>query len=395
MRQAQSQNPLILLDEIDKVSQDFKGDISSALLEVLDREQNFSFMDHYLELATDLSDVLFITTANSLEPVPRPLLDRMEVIELSSYTEDEKLAIATNYLIPKQLSRHGLKKQNLKISDAVTLEIIRSYTREAGVRNLERQIETLCRKTAKAIVCGEKKSVTLSGANLKNYLGPKRYRYDAKEDADEVGVVCGLAWTAVGGDTLSVEVNVMDGTGKVELTGSLGDVMKESAMAAISYIRAKTDFYGISPTFYKDKDIHIHVPEGATPKDGPSAGVTIATAVVSALTGRKVKKDVAMTGEITLRGRVLAIGGLKEKTIAAYRYGITTVVIPEENRRDLEEIPEKVKTGLKFVFAKTADTAVLTALCPAEGKTAEKKEAGKRSLPVLPEEDAPGARLVQ
>lgn len=360
--QAGSQNPLVLLDEIDKMGNDFRGDPASAMLEVLDSEQNHSFRDHYLELPFDLSDVLFITTANTIDTIPLPLLDRMEVIEIAGYTALEKLNIATRYIFPKQLELHGLKKQNLKIEPHVIEEIIEGYTREAGVRNLEREIANVCRKAANAIVSDDRKTVSITSGNLKKFLGAKRFSFDQMKEKDEIGVVTGLAWTRVGGDTLSIEVNVMDGTGRVELTGSLGDVMKESAKAAISYIRSKADFYGINPDFYKTKDIHIHVPEGATPKDGPSAGITMATALISALTGRPAFKDVAMTGEITLRGRVLPIGGLKSKLLAAYRAGIKTVIIPLENKQNLDEIPDTVKDNIKIIPVSAIEKVISIAL---------------------------------
>lgn len=349
MKQAGTKNPLILLDEIDKLGADHRGSTSAALLEVLDSEQNFSFRDHYIELEYDLSDVLFITTANSLETIDRPLLDRMEVIELSGYTDREKLSIANDYIIPKQIKEHGLKKSNVKFNDDVICEIINSYTRESGVRELERKIADIMRKVACAHLTEGKKTVTVSKAKLEKFLGKKIFRDTENVKHDEVGVVTGLAWTMFGGDTLSVEVNLMDGSGNIELTGQLGDVMKESARAAISYIRANAEKYGIDPDFYKNKDIHIHVPEGAVPKDGPSAGITMATALISALTGKKVSKKVAMTGEITITGRILPIGGLKEKSLAAYRAGITTVIIPEANLSDTADIPTEVLDKIKFV----------------------------------------------
>ncbi len=362
LKQAKSNNPLILLDEIDKISRDFKGDPSSALLEVLDSEQNFSFRDHFIELAFDLSNVLFITTANSLETIDRPLLDRMEIINISGYTDEEKLNIAKNYLIPKQIKQNGLKKKNVRFSDEAIISIINNYTRESGVRSLERKIAAVLRKVAKIIVSGEKKSVSISEKNLEAYLERKIYLHNEKNKESEIGIATGLAWTQYGGDTLSIEINVYKGTGKVELTGSLGDVMKESAMAAISFARSCADKYNISQSFYKDNDIHIHVPEGATPKDGPSAGITMATALISALSGKKVKKDVAMTGEITLRGRVLPIGGLKEKALAAYRIGIKTIIVPFENEPDLDDIPENIRENINFVIAKNMETVLQTAL---------------------------------
>ncbi len=362
LKQAGSSNPLILLDEIDKMSSDFRGDPASAMLEVLDSEQNFAFRDHYLELSVDLSDVLFLTTANTLDTIPRPLLDRMEVITISGYTEEEKVQIAQRYLLKKQLRAHGLRKRNLRISEDTIRSIINYYTREAGVRNLEREIANLCRKAARALVSGNKKSVTITPSNIEKYLGTRRFRYDKANEKDEVGLATGLAWTPVGGDTLAIEVTIMDGSGKLELTGQLGDVMKESAMAAVSFIRSKAELLGIDTEFHKKYDIHIHVPEGATPKDGPSAGITLATAMVSALTGRAVRKNVAMTGEITLRGRVLPIGGVKEKVLAAHRAGIDTVVLPSENRKDVDDIPDNVKSRLNFIFVDEMDTVLNTAL---------------------------------
>ena len=333
--QAGSSNPLLLLDEIDKMGADHRGDPSAALLEVLDAEQNKTYRDHYLEIPYDLSDVMFITTANTLDTVPRPLLDRMEVIELNSYTDEEKLMISKNHLLPKQMKKHGIKKTQLRVTDDAIREIISCYTRESGVRKLERCFAEVCRKTAMAILEQENpKRITVTGSNLETYLGIRRYLPDRLPGSDQVGLVTGLAWTSVGGETLEVEVNVMDGTGKLELTGNLGDVMKESAHAALSYIRANALKLGVPADFYKTKDIHVHFPEGAVPKDGPSAGVTVCTAMVSALTGLTVRRDVAMTGEISLRGRVMAIGGLKEKTMAALRHGISTVIIPKDNERD-------------------------------------------------------------
>ncbi len=363
MTQAGSCNPLLLLDEIDKLGSDHRGDPSAALLEVLDAEQNKTYRDHYLEIPFDLSDVMFITTANTLDTVPRPLLDRMEVIELGSYTDEEKLMIAKNHLIPKQLRKHGLKKTQLKFTDEAIREMIHGYTRESGVRNLERSIAGVCRKAAVNFVQQpDTKKIQLTGSNLEQYLGIRKYLPDMLGAHNEIGLVTGLAWTAVGGDTLDVEVNVMDGSGKLELTGNLGDVMKESAHAAYSYIRANAHKLGIAPDFYKIKDIHVHFPEGAVPKDGPSAGITVCTAMVSALTGKAVRRDVAMTGEISLRGRVMAIGGLKEKTMAALRRGIHTVIIPADNLRDLEQIDQTVRKALNFVVANHIDTVLETAL---------------------------------
>ena len=361
--QAGTMNPLILLDEVDKMGSDYRGDPSAALLEVLDSEQNKTYTDHFLEIPVDLSDVLFITTANTLDTIPRPLLDRMEIIELNSYTDEEKVMIAKDHLIPKQLAKHGLKKSQLKISDDGIREMIRCYTRESGVRNLERAIAEVCRKTDMHLITDENaKCVKVNGSNLETYLGIKKYLPDCISDSDQIGIVTGLAWTSVGGDTLEVEVNVMDGSGKLELTGNLGDVMKESVHAALSYIRANWETLGVDREFYKNKDIHVHFPEGAVPKDGPSAGVTVCTAIVSALTGISVRRDVAMTGEISLRGRVLPIGGLKEKTMAALRHGIHTVIIPRDNAKDLEEIDQTVRNALNFVLADKVDTVLHTAL---------------------------------
>lgn len=362
VKQAGSKNPLLLLDEIDKMSSDYKGDPASAMLEVLDAEQNFAFRDHYMELPFDLSDVMFLTTANNLDTVPRPLLDRMEVIHISSYTEEEKVNIALKYLVPKQTEAHGLKVSNLKIDEQAVRSVINFYTREAGVRSLEREIATLCRKAVKQIVANNKKVVTVTVNNIEKFLGTKKYRYDKANERNEVGIATGLAWTPVGGETLSIEVTLMSGNGKLELTGQLGDVMKESAKAGMSFIRSRVEQFKIDKEFYKNYDIHIHVPEGAIPKDGPSAGITLATAMISALTGIPVKKNVAMTGEITLRGRILPIGGLKEKVIAAHRAGITTVIIPVDNKKDIEDIPENVRKKMKFVVASDMDTVLSTAL---------------------------------
>ncbi len=365
MTQAGSNNPVLLLDEIDKLGSDHRGDPSSALLEVLDSEQNSTYRDHYLEVPFDLSTVMFITTANTLDTVPRPLLDRMEVIELGSYTDEEKLMIAKNHLIPKQLKKHGMKKSQLRITDDAIRETIECYTRESGVRNLERAVSEICRKAAVQLLEQETpKKITVNGTNLETFLGVRKFLPDRLPCMDTVGLVTGLAWTSVGGETLEVEVNVMDGTGKLELTGNLGDVMKESAHAAVSYIRANCQKLGIAPDFYKTKDIHVHFPEGAVPKDGPSAGVTMCTAIVSAMTGRTVRRDIAMTGEISLRGRVMRIGGLKEKTMAALRHGIQTVIIPKENERDLEEIDQTVRRQLNFITAQNVDTVLEAALNP-------------------------------
>lgn len=363
LTQAGSSNPVLLLDEIDKMGSDYRGDPSAALLEVLDAEQNHTYRDHYLEIPYDLSDVMFITTANTLDTVPRPLLDRMEIIELGSYTDEEKLMIAKNHLIPKQLVKHGLKKSQLRVTDDGIREIISCYTRESGVRNLERCFGEICRKAAMQIISQETpRRITVTGSNIELFLGIRKFLPDRLPCEDQVGLVTGLAWTSVGGETLEVEVNVMDGSGKLELTGNLGEVMKESAHAALSYIRANAEKLGIASDFYKTKDIHIHFPEGAVPKDGPSAGVTMCTAIVSALTNTTVRRDVAMTGEISLRGRVMRIGGLKEKTMAALRHGIQTVIIPKDNERDLEEIDQTVRRQLNFISAQTVDTVLEAAL---------------------------------
>ncbi len=362
IHQAGTLNPVILLDEIDKLTHDAHGDPASALLEVLDAEQNKAFRDHFVELPVDLSDCLFIATANDVENIPRPLLDRMEMIELKIYTRHEKLAIAKDHLLPKQLKRHGLNKRMLKLKDDAILEIIDFYTREAGVRNLEREIASVCRKVAKQLVERGEASVKVTAANLKDYLGVRKITPDAIYRSDEVGVVNGLAYTEVGGDLLRVEAAAMPGNGKVELTGSLGDVMKESAKAAITYIRSHSAELGVDADFYKTKDIHIHVPEGAIPKDGPSAGVTIVTALASELSGRPVRRDIAMTGEVTLRGRVLPIGGLKEKTMAAYKAGVRTVCIPSENERDLHEIDPLVRESLEFIPCASVDQVLNAAI---------------------------------
>ena len=361
MRKAKTSNPLFLLDEIDKLGQDWRGDPSSALLEVLDPEQNNTFNDHYLEVDYDLSDVLFVTTSNTLR-IPAPLLDRMEIIRISGYTEDEKVQIAERHLIPKQLAAHGLKKTDWAISDDGLRDLIRYYTREAGVRNLERELANLVRKAVRQIVSKKAKSVRVTRRTLEKFAGVHRYRYGMVEETDLVGVTTGLAWTEVGGELLSVEAVMMPGKGAVSHTGTLGDVMKESVQAARSYIRSRSVEFGIAPTMFEKKDIHVHVPEGATPKDGPSAGVAMCTSIVSALTGIPVRKDLAMTGEITLRGRVLAIGGLKEKLLAALRGGIKTVVIPKENEKDLAEIPDNVKRGMRIVPVSSVDEVLAEAL---------------------------------
>ena len=363
MTQAGSRNPILLLDEVDKMGSDHRGDPGAALLEVLDSEQNHTYRDHFLEIPFDLSDVMFIATANTLDTVPRPLLDRMEIIELGSYTDEEKLMIVKDHLLPKQMGKHGLKKTQLRVTDDAIREIITCYTRESGVRSLERKLAEVCRKVDMRLLAQEEpKRITVTGSNLEEFLGIRRYLPDRLPGSDQVGLVTGLAWTSVGGETLEVEVNVMDGSGKLELTGNLGDVMKESAHAALSYIRANSQKLGIEADFYKTKDIHVHFPEGAVPKDGPSAGVTVCTAIVSALTGLTVRRDVAMTGEISLRGRVLAIGGLKEKTMAALRHGIQTVIIPKANERDLAEIDQTVRKSLNFITAETVDTVLEAAL---------------------------------
>ena len=355
-------NPLILLDEIDKMASDYKGDPASAMLEVLDKEQNKGFRDHFIELPFDLSETMFITTANSYDGIPAPLLDRMDVIEISGYTEDEKVNIAKKYLIPKLKKQNGIEDKALKISEKIIREVIDGYTRESGVRNLERHMGALCRKTAFDIVSGETQNITVTEKVLTKYLGARVFQKEEKEKKNQIGAVTGLAWTSHGGETLTVEAGVMDGSGKMEITGNLGDVMKESAKAAMTFVRSNCDKYNIKNDFYKTKDIHIHVPEGAVPKDGPSAGVTMATAMVSALSGVPVRSDVAMTGEITLRGKVLPIGGLKEKSLAAYRIGIRNIIIPYDNKKDYEELPDKIKNEVSFVFAKDVNTVLKNAL---------------------------------
>lgn len=360
--QAETSNPLILFDEIDKLCSDIKGDPSSAMLEVLDSEQNNAFRDHYIEVPFDLSKAVFLTTANDVSRIPAPLLDRMEIIELPSYTAEEKYHITKEHLIPKQLKEHGLKASQLKITDEAIIDIIQFYTKEAGVRNLERKIASICRKSAKKIAAGEAKRISVKAKDLKDMLGIRRYTEDLSLKENKKGIVNGLAWTSVGGVIMPLEVLVLKGTGKVEITGSLGDVMKESARIAVSYVRSIAEKNGINPEFYKENDLHIHAPEGAVPKDGPSAGVTMTTALVSALSGLEVRADVAMTGEITLHGKVLPIGGLREKTMAAYKAGISTAIIPEANRADLEEVDEAVKGSLNFVFAETLSDVLETAL---------------------------------
>ena len=358
MRQAGVSNPLMLLDEIDKVSADYRGDVSSALLEVLDGEQNVKFRDHYLEIPLDLSGVLFIATANDASTIPRPLLDRMEVIEVSSYTENEKFHIAKKYLIPKQLERNGLTEEMLSFSDKALEKIIHNYTREAGVRNLERRIGEICRKAAREFLEKKKKTVHITEGNLQKYLGKEKITFENANEEDEVGIVRGLAWSSVGGDTLQIEVNVMPGDGKLQMTGQMGDVMKESAQIALTYVRSVADRYGVESRYFKEHDLHLHIPEGAVPKDGPSAGITMATAMLSAVTGKKVCASVAMTGEITLRGRVLPIGGLKEKTLAARMAHMKKVLVPDKNRPDMAEISKEITKGMEIVFVKTMDDVV-------------------------------------
>lgn len=362
LKQAGTNNPVFLLDEIDKMSNDFRGDPSSAMLEVLDPEQNNSFSDHYIEEPFDLSNVLFIATANDVSNIPGPLLDRMELIQIGGYTEQEKTEIAVRHLLSKQLAEHGLKKSQLTVKADALEEVVRRYTREAGVRNLERVLGSLCRKAAKQIAMGEKKRVTVTKRNLDDFLGKPIYRYGQGELEDMIGAVTGLAYTAFGGDTLTIEVSLAPGKGKLQLTGKLGDVMQESAQTAYSFVRANATSLGIEPNFYETQDIHIHVPEGAVPKDGPSAGITLATALISALTKRPVRRDVGMTGEITLRGRVLPIGGLKEKSLAAHRAGLTTVLLPQDNTRDIDDIPESVRAGMEFIPVATMEQVLEHAL---------------------------------
>lgn len=362
LKQVGTKNPVILLDEIDKMASDFRGDPASALLEVLDPNQNHTFSDHYIELPFDLSQVMFITTANTLHNIPRPLLDRMEIQSIPGYTELEKQHIATDYLLPKQKTDHGLKVEQVSLTDDALMALIRSYTREAGVRQLDQQLAALCRKVAKVVVDAPDKQVTIDAADLKAYLGKSKYRFGLAEVEDQIGAVTGLAWTEVGGDTLNIEVTVLPGTGKLTLTGKLGEVMQESAHAAFSYIRSRASQFGLEEGFHEKVDIHIHVPEGAIPKDGPSAGITIATAIVSALSNTKVAHDVAMTGEITLRGRVLPIGGLKEKSLAAHRAGIKTVLLPKENEKDLEDIPDSIKEAMHFITVSHMDEVIQHAL---------------------------------
>jgi len=377
IKQSGSKNPVFLFDEVDKMSSDFRGDPASALLEVLDAEQNYAFRDHYLEIPFDLSKIMFLTTANSLENIPRPLLDRLEIIRIAGYTDDEKVNIAKQHLIPKQASEHGLNQGGILLPDSAIERIITDYTREAGVRSLERQIASICRKAARIVVETSKKQVKVSSVNLKKFLGTPNYRYDKVNRQDEVGLVTGLAWTVTGGETLSIEAIPLKGTGKLVLTGHLGEVMKESARAGFSYIRSKADMLGINPDFYTNTDIHIHIPEGAIPKDGPSAGVAMTIATISALTAIPVKKDVAMTGEITLRGRVLAIGGLKEKVLAAHRAGVSTVLIPSYNVKDLDEIPDNIKRSVKIIAIDHLDNAIEQAfLTPPQLKQSSKTQEG-------------------
>jgi ATP-dependent Lon protease len=375
IRKADSNNPVFMLDEVDKIGADFRGDPSAALLEVLDPEQNFSFSDHYLDVAFDLSKVMFITTANTAIPVPPALLDRMEVLELPGYTEVEKQRIAEDHLIPRQYEEHGLKKSQLQISEDALRGIIRNYTREAGVRNLEREIASICRKVAKDIAVGKRKSRKITEKDLHELLGPPRFRFEVLEEADEVGVATGLAWTEAGGDVLFVESQVMPGDGQLILTGKLGDVMQESAKAALTYCRSVSENYGVDPDFFKRNDMHVHVPAGAIPKDGPSAGVTMATALMSSITGRKVRKEVGMTGEITLRGKVLPIGGLKEKVLAAHRSGVKKIILPDENQKYLEEIPAFIRKDLKFIPVKHIEEVLKIALYPDSKTSQEKKKA--------------------
>ncbi len=392
VKTAGSKNALILLDEIDKMSNDFRGDPSAAMLEVLDSEQNSAFRDHYLEIPFDLSDVLFITTANTTSTIPLPLLDRMEVIELTSYTVEDKFHIAKNHLIKKQMQKNGITSAMLKITDDAVYKLISDYTRESGVRTLEREIATLMRKVAKRVVSEETGKISVTAANLSAFLGVEKYKEDKLFDGKEAGVVNGLAWTSVGGEMLEVEVNVTEGSGKLEVTGNLGTVMNESAKAAMTYVRSRTSEFNIQPDFYKTRDIHIHFPEGAIPKDGPSAGITIATALVSALTGVPARNDIAMTGEISIRGRVLPIGGLKEKTMAAYRHGIKTVIIPEDNLKDLEEIDKTVRKSLSFCSVAHADDVIRCAIDMSKIKKIKREEV-KPAFATVVEEAQPQGKL--
>lgn len=398
VRQAKSKNPLILLDEIDKMGNDFRGDPASAMLEVLDSEQNHAFRDHYVEVPFDLSHVLFLTTANTLDTIPAPLRDRMEIIELGSYTREEKFQIAKRHLVQKQMKKHGLGARQLRVADDALYSLVDFYTREAGVRSLERNIAALCRKGAKAIVSGDCKRFNVTAQDLEELLGPKKFLPEQGSQTDEVGLVNGLAWTSVGGEMLQVEVAVLEGSGKIQLTGSLGDVMKESAQIAVSYVRFRARDWGIDPKFYENRDLHIHFPEGAVPKDGPSAGVTITTALVSALTGIPVRHDVAMTGEVSLRGRVLPIGGLKEKTMAAYRAGMKTVIIPKLNEPDLAQVDEVVKKAVTFVAAQDIEKVLQTALTQVPGAKPVPRPRGEKKLtldcpiPSIPQQPAPVIR---
>ena len=363
-----TRNPVFLFDEVDKIGADYKGDPASALLEVLDPEQNRDFTDHFLEVPFDLSKVMFITTANTTDTIPRPLLDRMEVIEVTGYTEDDKLNIAKQYLVPKQIKENGLTASNISFTKAGLRTIINYYTRESGVRNLEREIGTLCRRVARKYVSGETDKVSMTASAVEKYLGKKKYHFDVIRNKTEVGVTTGLAWTIVGGDTLFIETAAVEGTGKLELTGQLGDVMQESAKAGINYIRQKAESLGIPKDFYKKYDLHLHIPEGATPKDGPSAGVTMCTSMISTLTGIPVRKDIAMTGEITLRGKVLPVGGIREKVMAAHRAGIRKVLLPRENEPDIAEIPEAVRNEMEFVLLDTVNDALKEVLVRKTGK---------------------------
>jgi ATP-dependent Lon protease len=388
IRKAGSSNPVMLFDEVDKMSTDFRGDPSSALLEVLDPEQNCTFNDHYLDCDYDLSKVMFITTANTLERIPRPLQDRMEVIRIPGYTETEKLQIAKKYLVKKQEEANGLKPENVEFSDKALLGIVRHYTREAGVRNLEREIASICRKVAVEVVKTDRNAhVKISASSLGKYLGPAKFRYGMAESAPQVGVATGLAWTELGGELLNVEVTIVPGRGKLTITGQLGEVMQESAQAALSYVRSRADMLGLDPSFYHKIDIHIHIPEGAIPKDGPSAGITLATALVSALTRKHVRNDLAMTGEITLRGRVLPIGGLKEKVLAAHRGGIKTVVIPKENAKDIVEIAPQILKGVQLVQADNVDEVLRHALVLDDPDAFFKPKPARKDLDFLREAD--------
>lgn len=391
MRNAGSKNPVFLLDEVDKMSMDFRGDPSAALLEVLDPEQNNSFSDHYIELPFDLSNVMFITTANVQHNIPRPLLDRMEVITISGYTEEEKVQIARRHLLPKQMAQHGLTPEMLSISENTIKKIVREYTRESGVRNLERELAAVCRKAAKQIVTRKTKKVRVTVQNLTQFLGAPRYRYGVAEEEDQVGAATGLAWTEVGGDTLNIEVTLYKGNGRLILTGKLGEVMKESAQAGYSYVRSRAALLGINEDFFEKNDVHVHIPEGAIPKDGPSAGITIACALASAMTGRKVRHEVAMTGEVTLRGRVLPVGGIKEKVLAAHRAGIRKVILPKENEKDLEEIPKKIRTQLEFTFVEHMDEVLEEALL--EGDDGQVSGELRSPLPALLHEMPYGSGL--